>query len=77
MEAFIILTAIGGENFSERKECELIENSIYETISQMKKCVREFFSCEVSIYPITDFMDAFNDEEIEQSEWFMSYVFVK
>ena len=77
MEAFIILTAIGGENFSERKECELIENSIYETISQMKKCVHEFFSCEVSIYPITDFMDAFNDEEIEQSEWFMSYVFVK
>ena len=77
MKTFILLASISDEH-NERKLCESIESSVYETVSEMEKSVWEHFGGEyVGISEISDFMDDFNNEDIEQSLYFMSYVFVK
>jgi len=86
METFVILIPIEVDN--ARKICEAIENN-HLVIPNFNKTV--YFHdkmwmvlCELGIeetgaiaYPITNFMDIFNDEEMNANNYFMSYVYVE
>ena len=68
--------SIEGENF------EFVNQSNCETISAMEirdKIIKRLELDEedkehVSVYPITDFMDEFNNEDIDNGSYFMGYV---
>lgn len=86
MKTFIILIPLA--NFTgARKVCEDIENSFFEVESKtncetvsaynVKTEIDNIINDEevqVEVYPITDFMDAFNNQEIDADNYFMSYV---
>ena len=65
---------------SARKACEHIEDETFKTHAEIRTRIFEELGEEIpdagiSIYNITDFMDAVNDEELDVfTEYFMSYV---
>ena len=83
---FIVL--FGVEIHDARKLAENIENfrfeiggSVQATANDVRNYIvnEQIVICEhdkryVHVYPITDFMDAFNNEEINDNNYFMSYV---
>lgn len=60
-----------------RKIAELIENQEFKTPDDVLSKVREEENGSVAIYPISDFMDACNNQEIELEGVWVSYVYTE
>ena len=69
--ATIIVSIPASHNFS-RKLCETIENETFENVQDLKDLIG--LNDEVSIYALTDFMDAINDDDFDMNSRFISYV---
>jgi len=75
------------EYLNSRKKTEEIEKQVYKTTTALRiqlalELIRENNPevedgsvDDVLIYPITDFMDACNDQEINLEGYFISYVY--
>lgn len=86
MKTFIVLIPLD-ENRNARKQCELIENYKFgeEGVQLSAMNVRDkiitliddntYDLSNIEVEPITDFMDRFNDEELNPDNYFMSYVY--
>jgi hypothetical protein len=88
-KTFIVLFNVG-HPLADRPLAESIENEHFdvenqsncETVSAFKirdAIIKELNLSEedkehVSVYPITDFMDEFNNQEIDADSYFMTYV---
>jgi hypothetical protein len=76
MEPNVVLLPIDFHN--SRKTAENIENQTYKTTTSLLtelSNIDDINIDEVLIYPITDFMDACNDQEINLELYFISYVY--
>lgn len=72
MQTVVILISV--DDFSNgRKIAENIENVLFNTPDDILRKVREKEDGFVAIYPITDFMDACNNQEIELEGVWVSY----
>ena len=74
METYILLMPI--KSF-ERKEAELIENNIYDSIEFLFGI---YYGREIGIFELTDFMDLMNDQDdvtTDSDKYWMTYVKVK
>jgi hypothetical protein len=72
MQTVVILISVN--DFSNgRKIAENIENTLFNTPDDILRKVREKEGGFVAIYPITDFMDACNNQEIELEGVWVSY----
>ena len=73
--ATIIVSIPASHNFA-RKVCETIENETFENTEALSTLMNEKLGLnnEVSIYLLTDFMDAINDDEFDMNSRFISYV---
>lgn len=60
----------------ERKDLECIEGNVYASYEELREKVGSLAK-EINIYPLTDFMDACNDQEIALDEIFVGYVHVQ
>lgn len=63
-------------NNGERKDLECIEGNVYASYDELREKVG-FLAKEINIYPLTDFMDACNDQEIALDEIWICYVHVQ
>lgn len=86
MKTFIVLIPIDNSLTEPRKACEMIENTKFNVggcaqataINVLKKIIFELGvedSHNIEVQPITDFMDRFNNEELNPDDYFMSYVY--
>lgn len=86
MRTFIVLIPVDNSLTEPIKACEMIENrkfniggSVQATaIDVLNKIMFELGiedSHNIEVEPITDFMDRFNDEELNTDNYFMSYVY--
>ena len=90
MKTFIVLFSVN--HYSSRKNSELIENrsinintniideyliseNIFDTITRELNLTDNEKDL-TRVIPITDFMDMFNNEEINPDNYFMSYIYV-
>lgn len=72
MNTVVILISV--DDFTDgRKIAENIENMLFNTPDDILRRVREKEDGFVAIYPITDFMDACNNQEIELEGVWVSY----
>lgn len=72
MNTVVILISV--DDFTNgRKIAENIENMLFNTPDDILRKVREEEDGFVAIYPITDFMDACNNQEIELEGVWVSY----
>ncbi len=72
MNTVVILISV--DDFTDgRKIAENIENMLFNTPDDILRRVREKEDGFVAIYPITDFMDACNNQEIELEGVWISY----
>ena len=72
MNTVVILISV--DDFTDgRKIAENIENMLFNTPDDILRKVREKEDGFVAIYPITDFMDACNNQEIELDGVWISY----
>lgn len=86
MKTFIVLIPVS--YYDARKACETIENThfkikpkddgyqkltAHKVLLEIDKVV-DTGSIMIEVYTLTDFMDSFNDEEINADNYFMSYV---
>ena len=60
----------------ERKDLECIEGNVYASYEELREKVGSLAK-EINIYPLTDFMDACNDQEIALDEIWVGYVHVQ
>ena len=86
MKTFIVLIPLD-ENHDARKQCELIMNYKFgeKGVQLSAMNVRDkiitliddntYDLSNIEVEPITDFMDRFNDEELNPDNYFMSYVY--
>jgi hypothetical protein len=87
MKTYIVLIPIE-DNRDARKQCEVIENRIFQTpnpngINIRNKVIAEleehndgeYDLTTIEVEPITDFMNRVNDEEFNVDNYFMSYVY--
>ena len=85
MKTFVVLIPVSDSLVDPRKACEQIEDMKFEmqtpnAYNVLKKLMFEFGvsdSHNIEVEPITDFMDRFNNEELNPDNYFMSYVHVK
>lgn len=86
MKTFVVLIPINNSLTEPRKTCEMIENTKFNiggtvqatSIDVLNKIMFELGvenSHNIEVEPITDFMDRFNDEELNVDNYFMSYVY--
>lgn len=86
METFIVLIAAKGSVVKPRKACELLENTKFKVDGEIKtsaysvrkKVLFELgikSSSSVEVETISDFMERVNDQEFEEDNYFMSYVY--
>ncbi len=86
MKTFIVLIPVDNSLTEPRKACEMIENTKFNiggsvqatSIDVLNKIMFELGiedSHNIEVEPITDFMDRFNDEELNADNYFMSYVY--
>ena len=86
METFVVLIPVDNSLTEPRKACEMIENTKFNiggsvqatAIDVLNKIMVELGvedSHNIEVEPITDFMDRFNDEELNVDNYFMSYVY--
>jgi hypothetical protein len=75
---FVVLLKVNmfdRKTVSEQLEGRDFVNKIaLELEAKELSCNSIFNEDDIRIYSLSDFMDAFNDEELEQSEWWLSYV---
>lgn len=72
METVVILISV--DDFSNgRKIAENIENILFNTPEDILRKVKEEEDGFVAVYPITDFMDACNNQEIQLEGFWVSY----
>jgi hypothetical protein len=70
----VVVVLISVSDFTDgRKIAEHIENTLFNTPDDILRTVKENENGLVSIYPITDFMDACNNQEIELDGVWISY----
>lgn len=77
MKTYIILLAI--DTFDRRKNAERIENEKFDSIKMLYELLQKDIDDEITdkdvlIFELTDFMDACNNEELELSLWWVTYV---
>ena len=86
MKTFVVLIPVNNSLTEPRKACEMIENTKFNiggsvqatSIDVLKKIMLELGvedSHNIEVEPITDFMDRFNDEELNVDDYFVSYVY--
>lgn len=86
MRTFIVLMPVGDFIGEQRRACELIEGTKFNiggssqatAIDVLNKVIQKLGLSEshnVEVESITDFMDRFNDEELDVDNYFMSYVY--
>lgn len=82
----MVLIPVTGSIGEPRVACEGIENMTFtvEGKPSGSKVLNAIMyelgidsSHNIEVYPMTDFMDAFNDEVIKDSNYFISYVHAK
>ncbi len=85
MKTFVVLIPFKNSLTNPREACEMIENTKFNigspgqatSIDVLNKIMFELGiedSHNIEVEPITDFMDRFNDEELNVENYFMSYV---
>ena len=85
MKTFVVLIPVDNSLTDPRKACEMIENTKFSvggsvqatTIDVLNKVMFELgieTPHNIEVETITDFMDRFNDEELNVDDYFMSYV---
>lgn len=89
MKTFIVLTTDRMiAEFIEANEFEIFDKHIKDDLIYSNKlhskiiAMLDNYNIEYSdvmlfVYPISNFMDEINSEEIDMSNYFMSYIFVK
>ena len=86
MKKYIVLFVVDEVTFCARTQAEKMEDAVYTiegNLTALKVrdeiCFVHDIDCPeaVHVYSLTDFMDAFNDEEINDNLYFMSYVNAK
>lgn len=84
MKTFIVLIPVDNSLTNPRKACEMIENTKFniggsvQAIDVLNKIMFELGvedSHNIEVQTITDFMDRFNDEELNPDDYFISYVY--
>ncbi len=86
MKTFVVLIPVDGSVIDPRIACEMIENTKFNiggsvqatAIDVLNKIMFELGvsdSHNIEVEPIGDFMDRFNDEELNADNYFMSYVY--
>jgi len=86
MKTFIVLIPITDSVSEPRKACEMIENTQFKfdegefvfAHNVLKKVMFELGieeSSNIEVEAITDFMDRVNDQEFDDEEYFISYVY--
>ena len=86
MKTFVVLIPVENSLTEPRKACEMIENKKFNisgpvkptAINVLNKVVFELgleHYHNIEVEPITDFMDRFNDEELNVDNYFISYVY--
>ena len=83
MKTFIVLIPINS-SLDSRNACEAIENmvlygqkSTLDVLRELRRRLNTDHSSDIGVEPITDFMDRFNDEEINPDDYFLSYVYTE
>lgn len=84
MKTFIVLISVYG--LPSRIDCNEIENTIFYNYKETEMSSYEVLNLvfqklhlsgvgdDISVYTLSGFMEAFNDEEINADDYFMSYV---
>lgn len=77
MKTYIILLAI--DTFDRRQHAEWVENGKFDSIKMLYELLQKDIDDEITdkdilIFALTDFMDACNNEELELSLWWVTYV---
>ena len=86
MKTFIVLIPVENSLIEPRKACEIIEGTRFDVngsaqataLDVLNKIMLELGvkdSHNIEVEPITEFMDRFNDEELNMDDYFMSYVY--
>lgn len=78
MDLLTFIVLIPATGYDSRKICESLEARVFTDIrysGEIAAAIKKEYDVEADVWPITDFMDEFNNENIEQSDYFMSYVF--
>jgi len=69
-----VIVLISMSDFTNgRKISENIENTLFNTCNDILRKAREKENGFVAIYPISDFIDACNNQEIELENFWVSY----
>lgn len=78
MKKHLMVVLIQVDDFPNgRKTAENIQSQNFKTTNDVLSKVREEGDGYVAIYPISDFMDACNNQEIELEGVWVSYVYVE
>lgn len=86
MKTFVVLIPVDNSLTEPRKACEIIENTKFNIVGSVQATAIDVLnkimfelgvedSHNIEVEPITDFMDRFNDEELNADNYFMSYVY--
>lgn len=73
MKTYILALNIAN---GEREDLERIEGNVYTSYEELREKVGSLAK-EINIYPLTDFMDACNNQEIALDEIWVGYVHVQ
>ena len=73
MNTFFILIPV--ENSEARKICERIEATIVE--EDVDAEINELSDVDYEMYPISDYMDMVNNEELNHDNYFITYIQIK
>ncbi len=85
-KTFVVLIPVVDSVSDPRESCEMIENTNFDIGGSVQATASDVLgrvmfelgikkSHNIEVEPITDFMDRFNDQEIEAENYFMSYVY--
>ena len=86
MKAFVVLILVEGSLVEPRKTCEFLEGTKFDiggsvqatSTDVLNKVLFELGlndSDGIGLLSISDFMDRFNDQELNPDDYFMSYVY--
>ena len=73
MKTCIILIPV--ENSNARKICERIEATIVN--EDVDNEINDLNDVEYDMYPISDFMDLSNNQDINLENYFITYIYIK
>ena len=76
MKTFIVLIPVKNWKGNARAKAEIAKGI---TFYNQEGAERFFYSVDsyINIYEISDFMDKFNNEEIDQTQFFLTYILTK